>query len=104
MRWAQRSYTHYYRADDAAAPGGLFGIVQGGMYLSLRLASLEALLRLPWPGLAIGGLAVGEPEEERLRVLETLLPSIGARRLNAFRPSRGNVEFWTRSNLVVSVP
>ena len=80
MRWAQRSYTHYYRADRAPAPGGLFGIVQGGMHLPLRLASLEALLRLPWPGLAVGGLAVGEPEEERLRVLETLLPHMPAER------------------------
>jgi queuine tRNA-ribosyltransferase len=80
MRWAQRSHAHYYRADSGPAPGGLFGIVQGGMYLSLRLASLEALLRLPWPGLAVGGLAVGEPEEERLRVLETLLPHMPAER------------------------
>ena len=74
MRWAQRSHAHYYRTDGAPVPGGLFGIVQGGMYLPLRLASLEALLRLPWPGLAVGGLAVGEPQEERLRVLETLVP------------------------------
>jgi queuine tRNA-ribosyltransferase len=73
MRWAQRSYAHYYRGS-APPPGGLFGIVQGGMYPPLRLASLEALLRLPWPGLAVGGLAVGEPEEERLRVLEALVP------------------------------
>jgi queuine tRNA-ribosyltransferase len=72
MRWAQRSHSHYYR--DADAPGGLFGIVQGGMHVPLRLASLEELLRLEWPGLAVGGLAVGEPEEERLRVLEGLVP------------------------------
>ncbi|HEY6355436.1 MAG TPA: tRNA guanosine(34) transglycosylase Tgt, partial [Burkholderiaceae bacterium] len=71
MRWAVRSHAHYYRAD---APGGLFGIVQGGMHTSLRLASLEALLRLDWPGLAVGGLAVGEPEEERLRILEGVVP------------------------------
>ena len=71
MRWARRSHEHYYRD---AAPGHLFGIVQGGMYTDLRQASLAALLQLDWPGLAIGGLAVGEPEEERLRVLETTLP------------------------------
>ena len=71
MRWAQRSHAHYYRA---AAPGGLFGIIQGGMYLPLRLASLEQLLRLEWPGLAVGGLAVGESEEQRLAVLEGLVP------------------------------
>ncbi len=74
MRWAQRSHAHYYGRDRGAPPGGLFGIVQGGMHLALRLASLEALLRLPWPGLAIGGLAVGEAEEERLAVLEALVP------------------------------
>ncbi|MGQ0836663.1 MAG: tRNA guanosine(34) transglycosylase Tgt [Gammaproteobacteria bacterium] len=71
MRWAARSHSHYYRE---APPGGLFGIVQGGMHGELRLASLEALLRLDWPGFAVGGLAVGESEEERLRVLETLVP------------------------------
>ena len=72
MRWAARSHAHYYR--DESPPGGLFGIVQGGMHGALRLASLEALMRLDWPGLAVGGLAVGEPEEERLRILETTVP------------------------------
>ncbi|HYL01600.1 MAG TPA: tRNA guanosine(34) transglycosylase Tgt [Steroidobacteraceae bacterium] len=80
MRWAARSHAHYHRADAAAPPGGLFGIVQGGMHLPLRLASLEMLLRLDWPGLAVGGLAVGEPEEERLRILEGLLPHMPADR------------------------
>jgi queuine tRNA-ribosyltransferase len=80
MRWAARSHAHYYRDDRGAAPGGLFGIVQGGMHLPLRLASLEALLRLPWPGFALGGLAVGEAEEERLAVLETLVPLMPADR------------------------
>jgi queuine tRNA-ribosyltransferase len=80
MRWAVRSHAHYYRSDRGAPPGGLFGIVQGGMHLPLRLASLEALLRLPWPGLALGGLAVGEAEEERLAVLEALVPHMPADR------------------------
>jgi queuine tRNA-ribosyltransferase len=75
MRWAARSHAHYYRS---APPGELFGIVQGGMHLDLRLASLEALDKLPWKGLAVGGLAVGEPEEERLRVLEGLVPHLPA--------------------------
>ena len=75
MRWAVRSHIHYYRD---APPGELFGIVQGGMHLNLRLASLEALDKLPWKGLAVGGLAVGEPEPERLRVLEGLLPHMPA--------------------------
>ena len=77
MRWAVRSHTHYYRE---APPGELFAIVQGGMHLNLRLASLEALGKLPWKGLAVGGLAVGEPEEERLKVLEGLLPQMPADR------------------------
>jgi len=77
MRWAARGHAHYYRD---APPGHLFGIVQGGMHLALRSASLEALSALEWPGLAIGGLAVGEPEEERLRVLEHTLPLMSADR------------------------
>jgi queuine tRNA-ribosyltransferase len=77
MRWARRSHAHYYRE---APPGGLFGIVQGGMYSALRRASLEMLLGLDWPGLAIGGLAVGEPEAERLRVLEDIVPHMPATR------------------------
>jgi len=77
MRWAERSHRHYYAAEP---PGGLFGIVQGGMHPALRLASLEALLRLDWPGLAVGGLAVGETEEERLGILEGLVPHMPAQR------------------------
>jgi queuine/archaeosine tRNA-ribosyltransferase len=60
--------------NEEGPPGGLFGIVQGGMYPNLRLASLEALMKLDLPGLAVGGLAVGEPEEDRLRILETTVP------------------------------
>jgi queuine tRNA-ribosyltransferase len=77
MRWALRSHAHYHRNEP---PGGLFGIVQGGMFASLRTASLEALLQRDWAGLAVGGLAVGEPEEERLRVLEALVPQMPADR------------------------
>jgi queuine tRNA-ribosyltransferase len=72
MRWADRSHRHYYAG--ATPPGGLFGIVQGGMHANLRLASLESLLRLEWPGLAVGGLAVGETESERLAILEAVVP------------------------------
>jgi queuine tRNA-ribosyltransferase len=77
MRWAVRSHARYYAE---APPGGLFGIVQGGMHGALRLASLESLLKLDFPGLAVGGLAVGEPEDERLRILETLVPHMPADR------------------------
>lgn len=75
MRWAVRCRDRYYRdAAGAPPPGDLFGIVQGGMYADLRRASLESLLELDLPGLAVGGLAVGEPEPERLRVLEETVP------------------------------
>jgi queuine tRNA-ribosyltransferase len=81
MRWAARSHAHYYgSAGPDGPPGGLFGIVQGGMHTSLRLASLEALAQLDFPGFAVGGLAVGEPEEERLRVLEAVVPHMPAER------------------------
>src|SRR5262245_26336631 len=84
MRWAERSFAHYYgagleglaSASSGEPPGGLFGIVQGGMHTSLRLASLETLLKLDFPGLAVGGLAVGETEEERLKVLECVVPQM----------------------------
>jgi len=75
MRWAARCRDRYLRDDP---PGALFGIVQGGMFGDLRRASLDALLALDLPGLAVGGLAVGEPEAERLRVLEELVPAMPA--------------------------
>jgi queuine tRNA-ribosyltransferase len=77
MRWAARGHAHYYRDEP---PGGLFGIVQGGMHIPLRLASLESLMQRNWPGFALGGLAVGEPEDERLRVLEAVVPQMPADR------------------------
>jgi queuine tRNA-ribosyltransferase len=72
LRWAKRSRDAYY--GDGAAPGVLFGIVQGGMHLPLREASWAGLEPLDLPGYAVGGLAVGEPEDERLRVLEHTVP------------------------------
>jgi queuine tRNA-ribosyltransferase len=80
MRWAERSKAHYYRVEQEPPRGDLFGIIQGGMYLPLRQASLEALTRVGFPGYAIGGLAVGEPEEVRLAVLEGVVPLIPADR------------------------
>lgn len=73
LRWSERSR----RAFDALpGEGVLFGIVQGGMYPALRLASLEGLERQGYAGLAVGGLSVGEPPEERARVLASLMPSM----------------------------
>ncbi len=77
LRWSARS-----RAAFDALPGSgvLFGIVQGGTHLPLRRASLEGLEAIGFEGLALGGLAVGEPEEERLRVLEGTVPLMSAHR------------------------
>jgi queuine tRNA-ribosyltransferase len=77
MRWAVRSHDHYYRDSP---PGNLFAIVQGGMYEALRQESIEALSQRDFPGFAIGGLAVGESEQERLRVLDYVAPRLPASR------------------------
>jgi len=82
MRWALRSHERYYRgpAGGEPPPGHLFGIVQGGMFEDLRLESIETLSPREFAGYAIGGLAVGEPEEERLRVLDFVTPRLPAQR------------------------
>jgi len=77
LRWSARSRAAF---DAARGSGTLFGIVQGGMYDDLRRASLEGLERIGFDGLAIGGLSVGEPESERNRVLEGLVPRMPAGR------------------------
>ena len=64
--------------DAEPGPGVLFGIIQGGMYAPLRLASLAGLEDIGFAGLAIGGLSVGEPAAERERVLGELLPAMPA--------------------------
>jgi queuine tRNA-ribosyltransferase len=73
LRWAQRS--KHAHADNPAA---LFGIIQGGMYPELRDASLQALMDIDFNGYAIGGLSVGEPKEEMLRILEHIAPAMPA--------------------------
>lgn len=69
LRWARRCKVAH--ADNSSA---LFGIVQGGMYESLRDVSLSGLLEIGFDGYAIGGLSVGEPKEDMLRVIEHLNP------------------------------
>lgn len=73
LRWADRSKTAH--GDN---PSALFGIVQGGMYESLRNESLAGLVKIGFDGYAIGGLSVGEPKEDMLRVLEHLAPEMPA--------------------------
>lgn len=68
-RWAARSKQYH-----EGKPGILFGIIQGGIYLDLRLKSLAEIEELDFPGLAIGGLSVGEEKELMYEILEGLLP------------------------------
>ncbi len=78
LRWARRSRDAFDRQGSAAAGSAVFGIVQGGMHSELRSASLAGLLEIGFDGYALGGLSVGEPESERLRVLEHTVPRLPA--------------------------
>ena len=71
LRWAARS-----KAAHGDNPSALFGIVQGGMYEDLRRESMAGLESIGFDGYAIGGLSVGEPKEDMLRVLEALAPEM----------------------------
>lgn len=73
LRWAKRSLDEFRRL---ANPNALFGIVQGGMYEALRDESLAGLSDLGFDGYAIGGLSVGEPKEDMLRVLQYIGPRL----------------------------
>ncbi|WP_075793596.1 tRNA guanosine(34) transglycosylase Tgt [Massilia putida] len=73
LRWAQRSMNEFNRGEN---PNALFGIVQGGMYERLRDESLAGLEEINFPGLAIGGLSVGEPKEDMMRVLQHIGPRL----------------------------
>ena len=67
LRWAQRSKDAH--GDN---PSALFGIIQGGMYEDLRDVSLAGLTDIGFDGYAIGGLSVGEPKEDMVRILDHL--------------------------------
>ena len=67
QRWASRS-----KAAHEGNPSALFGIVQGGMYEHLRTESLNGLTKIGFDGYAIGGLSVGEPKEDMIRILDHL--------------------------------
>ena len=75
LRWAERCK----RAFEGAAPGrALFGIVQGGDDTALRVESARGLTDIGFPGYAIGGLAVGEPQEVMLRIVAETAPALPA--------------------------
>jgi queuine tRNA-ribosyltransferase len=66
LRWAQRCQGEFARLANRNA---LFGIVQGGMFEHLREESLARLVEMEFPGYAIGGVSVGEPKEDMLRIM-----------------------------------
>ena len=66
LRWAARCRAEFARLEN---PNALFGIVQGGMFETLREASLDALVALDLPGYAVGGVSVGEPKDEMRRIV-----------------------------------
>ena len=71
LRWAERS-----RRAHEGNPSALFGIVQGGMFEDLRIRSAQKLVEIGFDGYAIGGLSVGEPHDERDRVLDCTVPEL----------------------------
>jgi queuine tRNA-ribosyltransferase len=71
LRWAARS-----KAAHEGNPNALFGIVQGGMYEDLRDESLAGLTQIGFDGYAIGGLSVGEPKADMLRILAHTTPQM----------------------------
>jgi queuine tRNA-ribosyltransferase len=68
MRWAERSKRAF------GGKNSLFGIVQGGMYEGLRDESLAKLVDIGFDGYAVGGLSVGEPKEDRARIVAHVVP------------------------------
>jgi queuine tRNA-ribosyltransferase len=77
LGWAERCKRAF---ETVPAGPALFGIVQGGDDRELRLASTRALVDIKFHGYAIGGLAVGEPQEVMLRVLDEVVPALPADR------------------------
>ena len=75
LRWAQRSKDEFIKGEN---PNALFGIVQGGMFEELRDESLAGLEEVGFPGIAIGGLSVGEPKQDMMRMLAHVGPRLPA--------------------------
>jgi queuine tRNA-ribosyltransferase len=71
LRWAKRS-----KQAHEGNPNALFGIIQGGMHEDLRDVSLNGLEEIGFDGYAIGGLSVGEPKEDMLRILAHTAPKM----------------------------
>lgn len=74
LRWAERSRAQFELMDGPAKGQGLYGIVQGGDVPDLRIRSAEELGKMPFEGYSVGGLAVGEPQDVMLKMLEITTP------------------------------
>ncbi|WP_186398724.1 tRNA guanosine(34) transglycosylase Tgt [Stappia sp. P2PMeth1] len=76
LRWAERSRAQFETMGGPGCGQALYGIVQGGDVPDLRIASAEALGQMPFEGYSVGGLAVGEPQEVMLAMLEITTPAM----------------------------
>ncbi|MDX1933948.1 MAG: tRNA guanosine(34) transglycosylase Tgt [Capsulimonadales bacterium] len=75
-RWAERCLSEHQRLGGDGSGRHLFGIVQGSTFEDLRASSAHFIASLPFPGIAIGGVSVGEPPAEMRRVLDLTLPHL----------------------------
>lgn len=73
LKWVKRAKERWLENPVNQA---LFGIVQGSIYEDLRKQCLDDIVEVDFPGLAIGGLSVGEPKEDLIRILEFMAPHL----------------------------
>ena len=76
VRWFDRAHKHFEQNGGPENGQNLFCILQGSIFENQRAECLEKMTKFDPPGMAIGGLSVGEPKEDRQRILETLLPQM----------------------------
>jgi queuine tRNA-ribosyltransferase len=76
LRWAERAKRHFHDRGDHLTGRVLYGIAQGGDRIDLRIESARGLVDIGFPGYAVGGLAVGEPQDVMLAVLDETVPAL----------------------------
>ena len=96
MRWAERSKQSFNDRDGF----GLFGIVQGSIFESLRIQSAEKLKRIGFDGYAVGGLAVGEGHETMINVLKMTVPCLPEDKPRYLMVSESRVIYWQQCKMV----
>lgn len=75
-RWAERCLDERDKSADAQPYQALYGVIQGGVYRDLRTESAKFISKLPFDGIAVGGVSVGESKPEMLAVLEWISPHL----------------------------